>query len=81
MLKWVQYSFEKADLVCTVTITGEDALNIVNKDPVDLIVLHLMLPKMDGIEACRLIKQDKKLAAIPVMILTAPGEDHDCVVG
>ncbi len=79
--KLVQYNFEKADFICTVTITGEDALNILDKDPVDLIILDIMLPKMDGFEACRLIKQDKKLAAIPVMILTAKGEEVDRIVG
>jgi two-component system phosphate regulon response regulator PhoB len=48
---------------------------------VDLIVLDVMLPKMDGFETCRLLKQDRRFAAIPVMILTAKGEEVDRVVG
>ncbi|MFA5259860.1 MAG: response regulator transcription factor [Candidatus Omnitrophota bacterium] len=63
------------------TITGEDALNILDKDPVDLIILDVMLPKMDGFETCRLIKQNKRLAAVPIIIVTAKGEEVDRIVG
>ncbi|MBN1869305.1 MAG: response regulator transcription factor [Candidatus Omnitrophica bacterium] len=79
--KLVKYNFEKAGYLCTVTITGEDALNILDKDPVDLIILDIMLPKMDGFETCRLIKQNKRFAAIPIMIVTAKGEEVDRIVG
>jgi two-component system phosphate regulon response regulator PhoB len=77
----VKYNFEKSGFLCTVTITREDALNILDKDPVDLIILDIMLPKMDGFETCRLMKQNKRSAAIPIMIVTAKGEEVDRIVG
>ncbi|HQP10344.1 MAG TPA: response regulator transcription factor [Candidatus Omnitrophota bacterium] len=79
--KLVKYNFEKAGFSCLTTITGEEALNILDKDSFDLIILDVMLPKMDGFETCRLLKQDRRFAAIPVMILTARGEEVDRVVG
>lgn len=79
--KLVKYNFERAGFRCTVTITGEEALNVLDKDPVDLIVLDIMLPKMDGFEVCRIIKQDRRFSAIPVIILTAKGEEVDRIVG
>lgn len=79
--KLVKYNFEKAGFSCTVSITGEEALHILDKESVDLIILDIMLPKMDGFETCRLMKQDAKAAAIPVIILTAKGEEVDRVVG
>lgn len=77
----VRYNLEKAGFQCEVTITGEDALDILDRQSVDLIILDIMLPKMDGIETCKYIKQDSKLATIPVVILTAKGEEVDRIVG
>ena len=79
--KLVKYNLEKAGFVCIVTITGEEALEILDKDPIDLIILDIMLPKMDGLQACKIIKQDKKLSPIPIIMLTAKGEEVDRVVG
>ena len=69
--KLVKYNLEKAGFICEVTITGEDALLILEKLPQDLILLDIMLPRMDGLETCRNIKQDKKLMKIPIIMLTA----------
>jgi len=79
--KLVKYNFERAGFLCIVTVTGEDALDILDKTPVDLIILDIMLPKMDGLETCRLIKHDQRFSAVPVMILTAKGEEVDRIVG
>lgn len=79
--KLVKYNLEKAGFDCTVTITGEDALDILDKEVIDLIVLDIMLPKMDGFEVCKIIKQDKKFSHIPIIMLTAKGEEVDRVVG
>jgi DNA-binding response OmpR family regulator len=64
-----------------VTITGEDALNILDNQAVDLVILDIMLPKMDGLQTCKQIKLDKKLSAIPIVMLTAKGEEVDRIVG
>lgn len=79
--KLVKYNLEKSGYACEVTITGEDAIDILDKQSVDLIILDIMLPKMDGLETCKRIKQDKKLATIPIVMLTAKGEEIDRIVG
>ncbi|MFH1458775.1 MAG: response regulator transcription factor [Candidatus Omnitrophota bacterium] len=79
--KLVKYNLEKAGFACTAAMTGETALEILDKEAIDLIILDIMLPKMNGYETCRNIKQDKKLANIPIIMLTAKGEEVDKVVG
>ncbi len=79
--KLVKYNLDKAGFDCTVTVTGEDALEVLDRDSIDLIILDIMLPKMDGFETCRHIKQDKKLTGVPIIMLTAKGEEVDKVVG
>ncbi|MDD5561694.1 MAG: response regulator transcription factor [Candidatus Omnitrophica bacterium] len=79
--KLVKYNVEKAGYDCTVADDGEEALNVLGKQGVDLIILDIMLPKMDGFEVCRLIKQNPKLNSIPVIMLTAKGEEVDRIVG
>ena len=79
--KLVKYNLEKAGFECTVTITGEEALEILDKEPVDLIILDITLPKMDGFEVCKQLKQNKKLSNIPLIMLTAKSEEVDRIVG
>ncbi|MEW6008209.1 MAG: response regulator [Candidatus Omnitrophota bacterium] len=79
--KLVKYNLEKQDFECLTAITGEEALEVLSKFPIDLIILDIMLPKMDGFETCRLIKQDPKLKNIPIVMLTAKGEEVDRIVG
>ncbi len=79
--KLVRYNLEKACFDCTVSITGEDALAAMAHELFDLVILDIMLPKIDGFETCRQIKQDKKLAHIPIIMLTAKGEEVDKIVG
>ncbi len=81
IFKLVKYNLEKAGFDCIVTVTGEDALEVLDREPIDLIILDIMLPKMDGLETCRLIKQEKKLSNIPIIMLTAKGGETDKVVG
>jgi len=79
--KLVKYNLEKAGFVCIVTPTGEGALEALNKHSVDLIILDIMLPKMDGFQVCKQVRQDGKFSAIPIIILTAKGEEVDRIVG
>lgn len=79
--KLIKYNLEKNDYEPTVVITGEEALNILDRETVDLIILDIMLPKMDGFEVCRNIRSDKRFAGIPIIMLTARGEEVDRVVG
>jgi len=56
---------------------GLEGLNMIRKEVPDLIILDLMLPLMDGHKLCRLIKFDKKLRQIPIIILTSRDLDED----
>lgn len=79
--KLLKYNLEKEGYEAKIAKTGELALKYLNEDNFDLILLDIMLPKMDGFEVCRNIKQDKKLAVIPIIMLTAKGQEVDKVVG
>jgi DNA-binding response OmpR family regulator len=79
--KLVKYNLEKTGLECSVVVTGEDALNALDSQAVDLIVLDVMLPKMDGFEVCKRIRQNSQWSSIPIIMLTARGEEVDRIVG
>ncbi|ERI93621.1 response regulator receiver domain protein [Clostridiales bacterium oral taxon 876 str. F0540] len=57
---------------------GLEALNILEKEDVDLIILDIMMPNMDGMEACMKIRQDKNM---PIIMLSAKSEDMDKIMG
>jgi len=61
--------------------TGEEALAEARRGVVSLIVLDLMLPGIDGLEVCRKLKADPRTQPIPVVMLTAKGEESDIVTG
>ncbi len=61
--------------------TGEEGLRLVRAETPDLIVLDLMLPGVDGLEVCRALKRDPDTEAIPLVMLTAKGEETDIVTG
>ncbi len=79
--KLVKYNLEKSGYSCTIADDAEEAIDILRKQGADLIILDIMLPGMDGFEACKAIKQDSKLKNIPIIMLTAKGEEVDRVVG
>lgn len=60
---------------------GRVALTRIQSAIPDLIILDLMLPGMDGLEVCRRLRRDEKTLAIPIIMLTAKGEETDKVVG
>ena len=78
----VKYNLEKTGYTCILSTTGEAALRILNKENnIDLIILDIMLPEMDGFEVCRRIKQNQDIANLPIIMLTAKGEEIDRIVG
>ncbi len=60
---------------------GADALRQVRARPPDLVLLDLMLPGMDGLEVCRRLRQDPATAPLPIVMLTAKGDEVDRVLG
>jgi len=61
--------------------TGEQALALAKAKTPDLVVLDLMLPGIDGLEVCKRLKADPTLQPVPVVMLTAKGEESDIVAG
>jgi DNA-binding response OmpR family regulator len=64
-----------------ITGSGEDGLDAVKRFVPDIILLDLMLPGIDGLNVCRKLKSNPKTEAIPVIMLTAKGEETDIIVG
>jgi len=67
----------------TVTLhgDGEEAWRALDREKPDLLVLDLMLPGIDGFEICRRMRRSERLRDVPILILTARGEDADVVTG
>ncbi|MEI8345251.1 MAG: response regulator transcription factor [Candidatus Omnitrophota bacterium] len=79
--KLIKYNLEKEGFLCTTCFDGGEARKILDKDLFDLIILDIMLPGIDGLEICRQVKQEKRLSNVPIIMLTAKGEEVDRVVG
>jgi DNA-binding response OmpR family regulator len=61
--------------------TGAEAVRQVRVSPPDLLLLDLMLPEMNGLDVCRRLRQDPATASLPIVMLTAKGEEVDRVLG
>jgi two-component system phosphate regulon response regulator PhoB len=77
----VNYSLSKEGYLTTAVTSGEEGLRSAKSKQPNLIVLDLMLPGMDGLEICRMLKHDPKTQHIPIVMLTAKGEESDVVTG
>lgn len=58
-------------------LDGEAAVEVLRRDPPDLVILDVMLPRLNGFEVLKLAKADPALKAIPVIVLTAKGQQQD----
>lgn len=74
LLEIYSRKFAEANFDIATALEGESALEVVHKEKPDIILLDLILPKVDGLEVLRIIKKDKTLNKIPVVILTNRGE-------
>jgi two-component system, OmpR family, alkaline phosphatase synthesis response regulator PhoP len=81
ILELVKYNLDKEGYQVVTVTTGEDALLATHNKMPDIILLDLMLPGVDGLEVCRRLKTDPKTSAIPVVMLTAKGDEADVVTG
>ncbi len=81
ILNLVRYNLEKNNFKCLLAEKAEQAQDILRKVPVDLVILDIMLPGMDGFDLCRWMKRESKLAKIPIVMLTARGEEIDRIIG
>ena len=77
----LSYNLKQADLKVTSVPDGSSALAEVKRRLPDLILLDLMLPKVDGLEVCRLLKSDPETKNVPIIMITAKGDEVDRIVG
>ncbi len=77
----VRYNLERERFRVRVAVSGEAGLDLVRSEPPDLIILDLGLPGVQGLEVCRYLKLRPEYARLPVIILTARGEESDVVLG
>ncbi len=81
ILQLLEYNFQNAGFDVSVARDGLDALNKIRRQRPDLVLLDIMLPGADGFEVCKSIKRDPKTVQLPVIMLTARGEEVDRIVG
>jgi len=81
LLELVRYNLGNYGYKVDCVTSGEDALERLRLSSPDLILLDLMLPGMDGLDVCRVVKNDSKTSHIPVIMLTARGVVADIVTG
>lgn len=81
ILELVRFNLEKEGYQVIVTTDGLAAVQQVLSERPDLLVLDIMLPKMDGLEVCRTLRSNPQFGDLPIIMLTAKGEERDTVMG
>jgi len=77
----VKYNLEKEGYKVSFSDNGNDGIEDIKKLSPDLVLLDWMLPDFSGVEICKSLKKDKKFKDIPIIMLTAKGEDEDKIKG
>ena len=78
LVKGIKFNLEHEGYQVEVGCDGEQAVDLAREGSFDLILLDLMMPKLDGFEACMRIRE---FSAVPIIMLTAKGEDMDKLMG
>jgi len=81
ILELVSYNLAREGFRVACASTGEDGLEKARMKLPDLVILDLMLPGVDGLDVCKQLKGDPKTSHIPIVMLTAKGEEADMVTG
>ncbi|MCX7694338.1 MAG: response regulator transcription factor [Caloramator sp.] len=81
IVELIKYNLEMNGYKVYYALNGTEGINIAYEKKPDLILLDIMLPEMDGFEVCKKIKRDDELANIPIIMLTAKGEEFDKILG
>lgn len=78
IIKGIRFSLEQEEMEVVCAHDGEEALTLAEQGSFDIILLDIMMPKMDGLEVCRRIRE---FSNVPIIMLTAKGEDMDKIMG
>lgn len=81
ILELIKYNLEKEGYRVITCETGEEGFRVMEKEKPDLLILDLMLPGTDGLEVCKRIRREDITTNLPIIMLTAKGEEIDKVVG
>lgn len=81
IVKMLEYNLKKEGFRVISGFDADDALFLAAREHPDLVILDLMLSGMDGLEVCKQLKNEKKTAGIPVIMLTAKSQESDKIVG
>ena len=78
IIKGLKYTLEQEGYETLSAMDGEEALSVFFSNAIDLVLLDVMLPKLDGIQVCQRIRETSN---VPILMLTAKGEDMDKILG
>lgn len=81
ILELVKYNLEKDGYRVLTSLKGDEGLERAKKEKPNLLILDVMLPELSGLEVCKILKQNYNTASIPIIMLTAKGEEADRVLG
>lgn len=81
ILEVLRYNLQREGFDVKSSQNGADSVRLIQKHCPDLVLLDLMLPGMDGLDVCRHLKGDDRTATVPVIMLTAKGEESDIILG
>ena len=81
LVETMLFQLKTAGYDVVVAYDGLDGLDKAKKEKIDLIILDLMLPKMDGYKVCGLLKKDSRYSGIPVILFTARAQESDMKMG
>ncbi len=81
LVELISYNLKKEGFNVDSAMDGETSLSKIRKGRYDLVVLDLMLPGIQGMELCRILRNDPKTETLPIVMLTAKGEEVDKILG
>jgi len=81
IIELVSYNLEKEGFKVISATASEKALELISSEEPEIIILDLMLPGIDGLDVCRELKRRDQTSSIPIIMLTAKGEESDIVIG
>lgn len=81
IVELLRYNLQKEGFGVAASEDGEAGLKALRSETPDVLILDLMLPKLSGLEVCKEVRRDSALEKVPIIMLTARGEESDRVIG
>ncbi|MEI6076496.1 MAG: response regulator transcription factor [Verrucomicrobiota bacterium] len=81
LVELVEFNLKQAGYSIATAVDGAEALKKARSQPPDLILLDIMMPEMDGLEVCKILRREPATAKVPIIMLTAKASEIDRVLG